>query len=153
LKHGRYAQQPIDGPVPTTAALDREQVLRQLRDAIVRDLARYANASRMSPREQSHVLNTLDRLRDIDDRLREMEANVPRDADADAPADWPQRLALLFANQPDQFGEFIMALLTADRARCGPLREQVRLTLNHLEPEGVPVWRGKKSGDSDTVLL
>jgi hypothetical protein len=57
----------------------------------------------------------------------------------------------VFANEPDRFTEFLTLLLTADRDRTGPLRQQVRLVLDHVEPEGKPVWRGDR--DDDVVIL
>ena len=162
LKHGLYAEQAAgveaaDG-IDAASATQRQQLLRRLFDAIGRDVSRYADPGRthrLNARDQAHVLNMLDRLRDIDERLKTMDAAAPCETTdgEELPADWPRRLARHFANQPDQFGEFVMKLLTADRDRCGPLRSQVRLTLDYLEPQGVPRWRGKKADEDDEVVL
>jgi hypothetical protein len=152
LKHGRYAQQPTDADTPMETVPHRLEVLRQLREAIIRDLARYATG-RMTPREQAQALSLDDRLADIDARIAALEAEAPTAATEQAADDaWPRRLALLFANEPDHFTEFLTLLLEADRARCGPLRTQTRLVLDHIEPAGKPVWRGR-SDDADEVLL
>ena len=87
---------------------------------------------------------------------RTVASTASTDTDGEElPGDWPTRLARHFAEQPDQFGEFIQLLLAADRDRCGPLRSQTRLTLDHLEPQGVPKFRGRRDAhaDPDTVIL
>ena len=157
FKHGRYAEQPPAGDdVAQMESASSAQVLRQLAARIRREVARSVGASthRMSPSEQARALNMLERLETVESRIREIDGAEPSESTGGtAPADWPQRFALLFADRPDEFGSFIELLLTADRGRCGPLRSQVRLTLDHLEPEGKPVWRGKVDTDPDTVIL
>lgn len=159
-KTGEHSTRPVLPPIDAdVASMSSAQVQRLLAARIRGEVARSVGGNsnhRMSAREQAHALNMLERLGTIESRIREMDAASP-DASTDGeelPGDWPKRLAIHFANQPDQFGEFIMAVLLADRERCGPLRSQTRLTLDHLAPQGVPKFRGRKSDDDpDTVLL
>jgi hypothetical protein len=155
-KHGLYAARPFDVAVPVTTTA---QVLAQLREAIGRDVARYADASRthrLNARDQAYVLNAVDRLRDIDARLREFDAaSAPSEAPAaagDEAARW-QAAAQLFAQHPDDCLDFLRLVLEADRERVGPLRAALWQLLEHFDPKGVPVWRGHKAEDPDEMLL
>jgi hypothetical protein len=150
-KHGLYAARPFDVAVPVTTTA---QVLAQLREAIGRDVARYADASRthrLNARDQAYVLNAVDRLRAIDAQLRELEPAAPSEAPAgDEAARW-SAAAQLFAQHPDDCLDFLRLVLEADKARVGPLRAALWQLLAHFDPQGTPSWRG--AATVDTVLL
>jgi len=152
--HGLHVKRPpvlID--VSSTTA--RAAVILKVFESTTRHAVRLADAADrnvLRPRDGAALMQALDRLVAIEPQVRAL-APSPDGGDGEAPAHWPQRLALIFANQPDHFTEFARALLEADRDRCGPLRVQLRLVLDHFDPKGIPVWRGKKSEDDDVVLL
>lgn len=153
VKHGLYAQQPANQEAWPQTTPDERQVLVRLRDGIIRELARYADASRTHPisaREEAHVFNLLDRKREIEDRIAAIDAAPSaEDGPSRSATDAVRKLARIFSNEPDLFAEFLTTLLEADRDACGPLRQQTRITLEQFEL-GLPRLR---ADDPDEVIL
>jgi hypothetical protein len=144
-----------------TTGLNAEQLppaeeidTRRMRDVLRRHLAQlFRNFDSRAPKLGD--LPLFERAVALVEKLDafEAEASAPAEAtDGEGWDGWPQRMAERFASEPDNFTEFISLILEADRTACGPLRQQLWLTLAHFDPAGTPKWRAKRQ-DDDSVIL